>query len=61
MVDELAKSGVQLQVEPIDNCNSGSATPDMAIWSRHLEVKLVAGAFVALIANGLRAALSLLN
>ena len=49
MADEPAKSGVQLQVEPIDNNISGSATPDMAHWSRHLEVKLEAGAFVALI------------
>lgn len=59
MDDEPAKSLAQIQVEPIRNGINGAASPDMSHWTRHLEVKVVAGAIVALIVNGLRAALSL--
>lgn len=61
MADEPAASGGQIQDELIDNDITGADTPARPHWTRHLEAKVVASAFVALIANGLRAALSLLN
>ena len=61
MAEEPTKAASQFQDEIIHRDIGDASAPDTAIWTRYLEVKIVTGVFVALIANGLRALVTLLN
>ena len=61
MAEEPTKAASQFQGEIIHRDIGDASAPDTANWKRYLEVKVVTGVFVALIANGLRALVTLLN
>lgn len=61
MIQEPIKAEPQSQVEPTHCDYRDAPTPEIAHWTRHVEIIGIGGLLAALIANGLRVFLSLLN
>lgn len=61
MIQEPINAELQSQVEPTHCDYREAPTPEIAHWTRHLEIIALGGLLAAVIANGLRVFLSLLN